>query len=490
MRNRIVLVLVSVLLAIGGVWLVGCKPGGDGHEVHGATAKQKYHCPMHPTYVSDKPGDCPICNMKLVPIKDDKTKSGSTSAPSKGMGQAESAKTAHIKVGQFYCPMDLNVVSNAPGQCPECNMKLIEKKEAPAGHESHTMDTNAAPPVPGRIAISLSPDKRQLIGLTLSKVEKRNLTRTVRTTAIVQHDETRYTRIAPRFSGWVRKLHVNFTGAPVEKGQPLFTVYSPELFSTENEYLIAWRGLQQLKADAPASQRESAKALLESARLRLALFEIGDAEIRALEQRGSATAELPFLAPFSGHVLVKNAVEGKAFMAGESLYEIADLSHLWLRASVYEFELPLIKVGQDAVIDFPYLNNVTFHAKVTFLYPHIEAQTRRGEIRLELDNPKHEIRPDMWANVEVEIKVGEKLTVPASSVIDTGQRYVAFVEGQDEHLEPREVKVGAKTDDYYEVVAGLKEGEQVVTRALFLVDSESQLKAAIAGMGAAGGHQH
>jgi Cu(I)/Ag(I) efflux system membrane fusion protein len=127
---------------------------------------------------------------------------------------------------------------------------------------------------------------------------------------------------------------------------------------------------------------------------------------------------------------------------------------------------------------------------VTFLYPHIEAQTRRGEIRLELDNPKHEIRPDMWANVEVEIKVGEKLTVPASSVIDTGQRYVAFVEGQDEHLEPREVKVGAKTDDYYEVVGGLKEGEQVVTRALFLVDSESQLKAAIAGMGAAGGHQH
>lgn len=484
MRNRIIFLLMSVLLVGGGGWLVGCKPAGDGQE---GQARQKYHCPMHPTYVSDKPGDCPICNMKLVPIKDDKAK------PTPAAPQATNAdtkdKTAHIKPGQFYCPMDLNVVSNAPGLCPECNMKLTEKKEAPAGHEGHTTNTTAAP-VPGRISISLSADKRQLIGLTLSKVEKRNLTRTVRTTAIVQHDETRYTRIAPRFAGWVRKLHVNFTGAPVEQGQPLFTAYSPELFSTENEYLIAWRGLQQLKADAPAAQRDSAKALVESARLRMTLFEIGDEEIRALEQRGAASAESPFRAPFSGHVLVKNAVEGKAFMAGETLYEIADLSHVWLRASVYEFELPLIKPGQDAVIDFPYLNNESFPAKVTFLYPHIEAQTRRGEIRLELDNPKHQLRPNMWANVEVEIQVGEKLTVPASAVIDTGQRYIAFVEGQDEHLEPREVKIAAKTDDYYEVVSGLKEGEQVVTRALFLVDSESQLKAAIAGMGAAGGHQH
>jgi Cu(I)/Ag(I) efflux system membrane fusion protein len=306
----------------------------------------------------------------------------------------------------------------------------------------------------------------------------------------VEHDETRYARIAPRFAGWVRGLHVNFTGAPVERGQPLLTVYSPELWATENEYLIAWRGLQQLKEDAPAAQRDAARALLESARLRLALFEIGDEVIRELEQRGQASSEMPFRAPFSGHVLVKNAIAGRAFMAGESLFEIADLSHLWLRGYVYEFELPLVHEGQDALIQFPYLNDASFPAKVTFIYPHIEAQTRRGEIRLELDNPNHLLRPDMWANVELEIKVGEKLAVPASALIDTGRRYVAFVEGQDGHLDPREVQIGAKTDDDYEVVAGLKEGEQVVTRALFLVDSESQLKAAIAGMTSADGHQH
>lgn len=449
----------------------GCKKSDS------AKAGQRYHCPMHPTYIANKPGDCPICGMKLVPIKDDKAAAKPAASPG-------DEKIGQVKPGQFYCPMGAEHVQDKPGKCPKCGMDLVEKKEAPAGHEGH------AAPVPGRVSISLSPDKRQMIGLTLSKVEKRSLTRTVRTAARVEHDETRYTKIAPRFAGWVRKLHVNFTGAPVEKDQPLFMVYSPELYSTENEYLVAWRAAKQLKDDAPANQKESANSLLESARLRLALFEIGDREITELEQRGKASAELLFRAPFSGHVIVKNAIEGKAFMAGESLYEIADLSHLWLRAYVFEFEMPLISVGQDAVINFAYLNNESFPAKVTFIYPHIEPQTRRGEIRLELDNPQHRLRPDMWANVEVELKAGEKLVVPASSVIDTGPRYVAFVQGQDQHLEPREVKVGMKTDDYYEVVSGLNDGEQVVTRALFLVDSESQLKAAISGMGAAGGHQH
>jgi membrane fusion protein, copper/silver efflux system len=474
-KKLFALPLIALALALV---FAGCKKS-DSAQAGG----QRYHCPMHPTYISNKPGDCPICGMRLVPIKDDKPAAAKPAAPGDD-------KIAQVKPGQFYCPMGAEHVQDTPGDCPKCGMKLVEKKDTSAGHEGHAMGAEAAPAVPGRIAISLSPDKRQLIGLTLSKVEKRNLTRPVRTAARVEHDETRYAKIAPRFAGWVRKLHVNFTGAPVEKDQPLFTVYSPELYSTENEYLVAWRAVKQLKEDAPIHQKESANALLESARLRLALFEIGDREIKELEDRGKASAELLFRAPFSGHVIVKNAIEGKAFMAGESLYEIADLSHLWLRAYVFEFEMPLIHVGQDAVLNFPYLNNKSFPAKITFIYPHIEPQTRRGEIRLELDNPKHEIRPDMWANVEIELGAGEKLTVPASSLIDTGPRYVAFVQRADEHLEPREVKIGMKTDNYYEVVSGLTDGEQVVTRALFLVDSESQLKAAISGMGEAGGHQH
>jgi RND family efflux transporter MFP subunit len=473
---------MSVLLG-GGLWLTGCNRSGDGDEGHGgAQAKQQYHCPMHPTYIKDKPGDCGICGMKLVPIKGDK-------ATAKPAAQAADDKTAHIKAGQFYCPMHTEVVQDTPGKCPKCGMNLVEKQAAPAGHEGHATSTTAAA-VPGRISISLSADKRQMIGLALSTVEKRHLTNTVRTTAVVQHDESRYARITPRFGGWVRKLDVNFTGAPVEKDQALFTVYSPELFSTENDYLIAWRGLQQLQADVPAEQRSAATNLLASARRRLELWEIGEDEICALEQRGTASDEMPFRSPIAGHVLAKTAVEGKAFMAGESLYEVADLSHLWLDAWVFESDLPLMKPGLQAAITFPYLGNKTFTAPVTFLYPHIDPQTRRGRVRLELQNPEHLLRPDMWASVAIQIPLGEKVLIPASAVIDTGQRFVAFVDGEDAHLQPRELKVGFKTDDYYEVLDGVKEGEKVVTRALFLVDSESQLKAAMAGMGEAGGHQH
>jgi RND family efflux transporter MFP subunit len=466
--------LIPFALALLLLMVPGCNPSGDGQD--GTKAKQRYHCPMHPTYIADRMGDCPICGMKLVLIKEDKP-------AAKPAAAAEDGKIAQVKPGQFYCPMGAEEVKDQPGKCSLCGMSLVEKKAAPAEPETPA-------PVPGRISISLSADKRQMIGLALAKVERRHLTNTVRTTAVVMHDETRYARIAPRFGGWVRKLQVNFTGASVEKGQPLFTVYSPELFATESEYLIAWRSLQQLKADASLDQRTTTTNLLRSTRRRLELWEVDAAEIRDLEQRGLANDEMVFRSPIAGHIVAKVAVEGKSFMAGESLYDVADLSHLWLDAWVFESDLPLMKAGLQATVTFPYLGNQTFTAPITFLYPHIDPQTRRGRVRLELDNPEHLLRPDMWASVGIQIPRGEKLVIPASSVIDTGQRFIAFVDGEDGHLQPRELKIGFKTDDYYEVIGGVKEGERVVTRALFLVDSESQLKAAIAGMGEAGEHKH
>lgn len=479
MRNRIVLLLLSVLLAGGSMWLAGCKRTGKDHEGHSAAeARQQYHCPMHPTFVADKPGDCPICGMKLVPIQEEKAKPASTADP-----------FPQVKIGQYYCPMGAEHVQDKPGICPKCGMNLIEKKESPPGHVGR-QSSEAEAPVPGRVGIRLSADKRQTIGLALSKVEKRKLTRNIRATAVVMHDETRYARIAPRFGGWLRKLHVSFTGAPVEKGQPLFAVYSPELYSAENEYLMAWRGLGHLDTDAPEEQRVTATNLWGSARRRLELWEIGGEEIRAMEERGAASDEVLFRSPIAGHVVTKTAVEGKAFMAGESLYEVADLSHLWLDAWVFESDLPLIKVGLTGTVTFPYLGNKAFAAAITFLYPHIDPRTRRGRVRLELDNPDRLLRPDMWASVGIDVPLGEKLLIPASAVIDTGQRFVAFVDAEDEHLQPRELKMGLRAQDDYEVLSGVKEGEQVVTRALFLVDSESQLKAAIAGMGEAGEHRH
>ncbi|HEY9509821.1 MAG TPA: efflux RND transporter periplasmic adaptor subunit [Verrucomicrobiae bacterium] len=412
-----------LLLVALTLFAAGCNraatPDVSSNEASAPAAK--YHCPMHPHYTSDKPGDCPICGMKLV-----------------------------------------------PATATEANA--------------------SAASIPGRVPIVVSAEKRNLIGLTTSIVERRQLTRTLRNVGIVTHDETRSAVVAPRFAGWVRTLQVNFTGQPVAKGDPLFTVYSPELFTAENDYLLAWKNSRL--TNTPATIQESARDLLTTAKRKLELLQVGDQEISALEQSGRASDELQIRAPASGHVITKNAIEGQAFNAGETLYVIEDLHHLWIRAAVYESDLPQIKVGQPARVIFPALNNKTFESSVSFIYPHIDPQTRRAEVRLELDNPRHEIRPDMWADVEIESNLGEVLAVPASAVIDTGARYVAFVDIGQDHLEPREVKIGAKTDDYFEVLDGLQPGEKVVTRALFLIDSESQLKSVISGTTPSAPHQH
>lgn len=415
-RNLWLLLGLLSLAALG--WLVGCSKSDSSHAGHSdGAAATKYHCPMHPTYVSDRPGDCPICNMKFVPI-------------------------------------------------------------------GESMASGNEPSLPGRVTIHLDPEKRQLIGLTTSLVQTQRLVRTVRATATLSHDETTLTRIAPRFGGWVRKLHVNYVGQQVEQGAPLLTIFSPELLNAESDYLIAFRNLRAQTNSAEATRQ------LEAARRRLELMQVDAAEIRAIEQRGTASDEMIFRSPLSGHVIAKTAVEGKSFMAGESLYEIAPLHRLWVLAAVAEFELSVIRVGQKARVLFPNVNQEATETEVTFINPHIDPQTRRGEVRLEVDNPGHALRPDMWATVEIEQNLGDVLSVPASAVLDTGTRNVAFVDRTDGHLEPREVKIGAKTDDYWQVLDGLKSGEKVITRALFLVDSESQLRAVVAGMGGSGEHKH
>jgi Cu(I)/Ag(I) efflux system membrane fusion protein len=373
---------------------------------------------------------------------------------------------------KYHCPMHHTYVKDGPGDCPICGMRLV-----PINQEG----TQPTAGMQGRMAVAVPAEKRQLIGLTFSTVKKRPLSQTLRTVGTVVHDETKLARVAPRFGGWVRSLQVNYTGQAVKKGDPLFTVYSPELFSAANDYLIALRNLETL-TNSPATQQDSARNLLDSAKRRLELLGLGGEEMERISRSGEAIDELQVRAPISGHVVRKNAVEGKSFMAGETLYEVADLHELWVRALVFEYEFSKLKVGQKAKVVFPYLENRDFETQVAFINPHIDPQTRRAEVRLNLGNLEHLLRPDMWANVEIETESGETLAVPASSVIDTGTRFVAFVEGEKDHLEPRELKLGIRTDDFYEVLEGLKEGERVVTRALFLIDSESQLKAAIAGM--------
>jgi Cu(I)/Ag(I) efflux system membrane fusion protein len=388
-----------------------------------SAAKVKYHCPMHPTYVSDRPGDCPICGMSLVKIDD--AKAGSELA----------------------------------------------------GHAA------AAPTVPDRMPVFVSPERQQQIGVTTAPVEKRRLDRSIRTVARVAYAEPRLSWVNTKINGWIEKLHVNTTGQFVKKGEPLLEIYSPELVAAQEEYLIALRAKQQVSGPDGAN-------LLAAAKRRLQLWDIGDDQIAALEKTGQPRKTLTIVSPVDGYVTEKAALQGKSVMPGENLFRVADLSAVWLLADIYEYELSAVKVGQPATVTLSYLPGEKFEAAVSYIYPYLEGQTRTVKVRLEAPNPALKLKPDMWANVELQVDSGEVLTAPASAVIDTGGRYVAFVSKGDGHLEPRELKVGRRNDDWFEILGGVAAGENVVTRALFLVDSESQLKAAISGMGSAGEHQH
>ena len=431
MNHRFLLLAAGLLLAL-------LVPACSNHDASSATTaghRAKYFCPMHPNYTSDRPGDCPICNMKLRLLRDEEPTASAT------------------------------------------------KTNVPVASTNDTAGTVAPAE---RTTIFVTPEQRQLIGLRVTAVGRRPLVSAIRATGVVQHDETRLARIAPRFGGWVQKLYVNFTGAPVAKGEPLFTVYSPELFAAESEYLLAAR--QPASPAVTGSTSDLAtRQLVESARRKLELWQVGDEEIRALEERGKPGDELIFRAPVSGHVISKSAVEGKSFMPGETLYEIGEMHALWVRASLPEHDFARVTVGQKARVQLPGLGE-ELDSQVDFIYPHIDPATRRGEVRLSIDNARHSIRPDMWANVELASDLGERLAVPASAIIDTGTRCLAFVERADQHLEPRVVRIGIRTDDWWEVLDGLTEGEKVVTRALFLIDAESQLKAATAGMAPAADH--
>jgi membrane fusion protein, copper/silver efflux system len=366
---------------------------------------------------------------------------------------------------KFQCPMHPTYTSDRPGLCPICGMSLVEIEDDHAKHDGAA--------VHGRTTVKIPSERRQQIGLATVEVKKERLTRTIRTNGTLEYDETRLTRVNPRIGGWIQDLYVNATGQRVEKGQALFKLYSPDLLVTEKEYLNA----------LAAGSAE----LIGSARRRLELWGVSDGQIGELEKARRPSDTLDLLAPAAGYVIEKNVIAGQSFMPGATLYEIADLSHLWVHAFVYEYELRHIVTGMPATVEVTAFPNTLFDAKVAFIYPYADEVSRTLTVRLELDNPKLELKPDMWANVEFDVDLGEALTVPASAVIDTGKRFVAFVDKGEGLLEPRELKIGGRTDDAFQVREGLAEGERVVARALFLIDAESQLKAAVAGMSADGG---
>jgi Cu(I)/Ag(I) efflux system membrane fusion protein len=334
--------------------------------------------------------------------------------------------------------------------------------------------------------VQISPERQQLIGVRFGTVEPRTLQKVIRTVGRIDYDEKRIGIVSPKISGWIEELYVDFTGQFVRKGDPLLTIYSPELVSTQEEYLLALKARQDWSKSPFSEVAESGTLLAESARRRLKLWDISDAQIKALEESREPKKTLTLYSPFTGYVLEKMVNKGRFVDAGMSLYKIADLSVVWLIADIYESELPVIRLGQPATIQMAYYPGEVFTGKAIYIYPYLDAQTRTAKVRYEFANPHGKLKPEMFANVEITVRLGDKLAVPEGAVIDTGVRKVVIVDRGSGYFEPREVRLGVKAGDVFEVLGGLKSGERVVTSANFLIDSESKLKEAVGGMG----HQH
>lgn len=455
MKSGIVTLIMNVLILAGPAWLAGCNRADHGHS-----AGQKFHCPMHPTVVQDKKGSCPICGMDLVPIKGDEP-SVKEDAP------AEDDKIAQVKAGHFYCPMEAEHVQEEPGKCPLCGMKLVEKKP---------QATASAAPVPGLTTVAITAETRQRMGLKLGTVEKRALTGAVRTSARIVANETRQHRVTTKIEGWVDKLFVATTGQAIKKGDPLLTVYSPDLISAQAEYLIALAG-----------KTHGGESLLAASRRRFELWDISDEQIDRLGKSGTAEKYLTLYAPASGWVTERMVLAGQKIMPGEPLMVISDLTEIWADADIYQSDLPHVKVGMPVQVTLPYWPGQVFTGQVSFITPTLNPMTRTLNARLEIHNPDLLLKPEMYATATLKLEHGEKLAVPTTAVLFTGTRNVAFRDVGDGHLAPAELKLGARSGDYYEVLEGLSEGDKVVVSANFLVDSESSMKAAVESLMKGGG---
>jgi multidrug efflux pump subunit AcrA (membrane-fusion protein) len=332
--------------------------------------------------------------------------------------------------------------------------------------------------------VRLASEDARRIGVTFATVEHRGLDLSVEALGTVTYDETRVVTVNPKIDGWVEELFVDFTGAPVERGQPLLAVYSPMLVSAQEELVLSAR-LAREAGDGRAS--ENARALLESARRRLAYWDIPDDEIRRVEETGEITKALTLRSPASGVVVEKNVVEGDRIMPGMTVYRVADLSRVWVEADVFEKDLGLVSEGQDATARLEAYPGRTFAARVTYVYPTVSMESRTGRVRLELPNPGLDIKPGMYARIVLDVPpTAPTLVVPRSAVLSTGPRSLVFVQSADGSLVPREVTPGRTVGRDVEVVAGLQAGERVVSSAAFLVDAESNLGALTAGMDEAG----
>lgn len=347
-----------------------------------------------------------------------------------------------------------------------------------------TTDRNseAAPPtLPGYSTVSITPERQQLIGVRIGEVKRDRLLMSIRAVGIVEPDQTRLARIQTRVSGWVTKVYVDYVGKLVKKGDPLLELYSPDLLTAQQEYLIA-------RSRNEANRAGLAENLADSSLRRLALSGVAPEEIEELQRTGRPRDTLLLRSPIEGRVLERNVFEGSYVEPATELYEIANLSTVWLQAKIYEFELPHIEIGQPVIVNIPSEPSQSFRGRITFVEPVVQEATRTVKVRVEIENPQELLKPGMYADLAIEHAMGEGLLVPESAVLRTGERALCFRSLPEGRFEPVEVRLGGRFGDSFEILSGLSAGDKVVVSAGFLIDSESRLKATTSG--AVGGHKH
>jgi Cu(I)/Ag(I) efflux system membrane fusion protein len=374
----------------------------------------------------------------------------------------------------YHCPMHPTFTSTDPNvECSICGMDLVP---LPAGTEA----AGPAGDVPGLTGVHVAPERLQQIGVRLATAERRPLGAGLELVGFVTPDEARVRQVQLRVSGWVRELRVGRTGDLVRAGQPLLTIDSPELRQSEEEFLLA------LESSLAGGHAHEAGALV-AARERLAFLGVPPAEIERLERERVARATVPLAAPFSGTVIERMVSEGQSVGPDTPLLTLADLTRVWLLADAYEMDLPRVRVGARAVFTADALPGRPFAGRVDFVYPTVSPETRTVKVRIVADNPRGELKPGMFGRVRLEGREAAVLSVPAEAVVYTGEHHYVFLARAGGHFEPRAIEIGARGAERIEVLRGLAAGDTVVSSASFLIDSESRLRAAVAGRGAAAG---
>ena len=466
--KTILVLLIGLTLGGGGVWLYA-KYGGVLKEPPAEKERKVlfYRHAMNPQVTSPAP-QVDEMGMDYVPVYED-----------------EAAGTKKERKILFYRnPMNPEVTSPTPMKDP-MGMDYIPVYE----------DEAAGVEAPGTVKIT--PERIQKIGVRSEEVKRRPLRRIIRTVGRVDPVENRIYLINAKVSGWVEKLYVDQTDRMVSKGDRLLELYSPDLVSAQEEYLLAWKALDRVKDSPYEDVKGGAASLLEAAGQRLQYWDISDDQIQRLKETGKITRTMTIRAPSSGSVTEKMVVEGQKIEAGEPLFKIIDHSMVWVYGEIYEYEIPYIKAGQAASLYPAYSPGEVYRGKIEHIYSHLGSiryipeegtEVRTAKVRFELPNPTHGLKLGMYLNVEISVNVAKNaLAVPDSAVIDSGARQILIIDKKDGSFEPRDIKVGAKAEGYYEVIKGVREGEWAVTSANFLIDSESNLKAALGGMSA---HQH